>query len=356
MARKRKPLSIGVLGFGHWGPNYVRNFSRVKNARVKSVCDIDPRRREALVDMFPHIRSEDNFRAVLKDPEINAVVIATPASTHHRFVKESLLAGKDVLCEKPLCDSADLAWELDKLARKRKKILSVGHVFRFNDGVEEIRKQLTAKRLGKVYYIHIKHTNLGPVRTDVNVVWDLAPHDISILYHVLGTWPLEVSATGFAIFKNKREDFAFISLRYPGEILCHLHVSWIEPAKIRQMIVVGEKKMAIWDDIALNPIEIHEKWLEKEAFYRDFGEFQLIPKVGPISIPRVVMSEPLLELCKDFIQSAIKRRQPRVSAREGVNNSTIIEDINKSIALRGKPIEVKYAERRTRSRQARGRQ
>ncbi len=338
-----KPLSIGVIGFGHWGPNYVRNFSLIKNTKVKAVCEVDAKRLKVLKDMFPQIVATKDCRDILNDDEIKCVVIATPARTHYDLIREALLAQKDVLAEKPLCDSSTKAKKLATLAEKQKRILAVGHVFRFNEGIQKAKEQIEKNIVGEVYYIDIKRTNLGPVRTDVNVVWDLAPHDISILYHVLGEWPHEVSANGVDIFDNGREDFAFISLRYPNNILCHLHVSWIEPKKIRQMVIVGKKKMIIWDDIATNPIEIHEKWLAKESFYRDFGEFQLIPKEGPIFIPRLSMSEPLKNLCEHFFECVTSRKKPLTDAEEGVKNTIVIEAINKSINLRGKPVAIKYS-------------
>lgn len=342
MSDKNNRVSIGVIGFGHWGPNYVRHFCLNRDTAVKTVCDLDQNRAEALQELSPQSAFTRDPRVILEDKDIDCVVVATPAATHYTLVKDALNAGKNVLCEKPLCDSSAKAAELVELAERKNRILAVGHVFRYNTGIQEVADRVAKGEIGKIYYIHLRHTNLGPIRPDVNVVWDLAPHAVSIFFHIFQSWPEEVIATGTPIFNNQREDFAFISLRFPGNILCHLHVSWIEPRKVRQMVVVGEKKMIIWDDVGINPLEIHEKSLAREAFYRDFGEFQLIPKVGPTYLPVVARSEPLKNLCRDFVESVITGKEPLVGGEEGVKNTAVIEAINKSLASGGKPVVIEY--------------
>ncbi len=342
MKTGNKQITVGLIGFGHWGPNYVRNFNLNPNAVVKTVCDLDRERQETLRELSPASVFTDERADILEDGDIDCVVIATPATTHHQLVKEALLAGKDVLCEKPLADATVRARELARLAAEKNRILGVGHVFRYNNSVQAAAERIGKGDLGRVHYIHFRHTNLGPIRADVNVVWDLAPHAISIFFHIFRKWPERVTAVGKAIFNNRREDFAFITLHYPGDLICHLHVSWIEPQKIRKMVVVGEKKMLIWDDIGTNPLEIHEKTLTREAFYRDFGEFQLIPKVGPTYLPALARSEPLKNLCNDFLDAVRSRKNPLAAADEGAKNTAVIEAVNKSISQGGEPIDVTY--------------
>lgn len=339
---QNKQICFGVIGFGHWGPNYVRNFGLLKDVKVKTVCEIDEGRLKILKDMFPDIHPTKDYQVILNDTEIECVVVATPASSHYPLIKEALLAQKDVLAEKPLCISSEEAKELQNLSEKQNRILMVGHVFRFNKGIQKLKEYIEEDFIGKIFYIHITHTNLGPIRSDVNVAWDLAPHDISILFHILGKWPLELNANGVSIFDNEREDFAFVSLKYSGNLLVHIHLSWIEPKKIRQMVIVGGKKMIIWNDHPTNPIEIHEKWVDKEPFYKDFGEFQLIPKQGSILVPRVILTEPLRSLCINFLKSVRERKTPFVNAEEGVKNTTVIEAINKSIKSRGGSVAINY--------------
>lgn len=342
MSRKEK-VSIGVIGYGHWGPNYVRNFALNPETMVKTVCDIDEGRLQSLNNIFPEIKTTSDYREIMEDREIQGVVIATPASSHYKLVKEALLADKDVLAEKALCTVKAEAMELASLAEKRGRILTVGHVFRFNNGIEKVREYIQDASLGKIYYIHMTHTNLGPIRPDVNVVWDLAPHGISILFHILNAWPLEVNARGLSIFNNEREDFSFISLKYPQDVHCQIHVSWIDPKKVRRMIIVGEKKMLVWNDVSNNPIEIHDKWVKKETFYRDFGEFQLIPREGPIFIPRISLKEPLKNFCSHFIECVVERKKPLVDGEEAANNIAVIEAINRAMKIEEGGIEIAYS-------------
>jgi predicted dehydrogenase len=335
-------IHVGVIGCGQWGPNHVRNFSHLSGSRALMCADLSEKRLRVMKETFRNIRPTRDHREILNHPKIDAVVIATPTATHYRLVKESLLAGKDVLCEKPLCLKVDEARELVRLAKRRKRILMVGHVFLFNPGIRKL-KQLVAKgQCGRIYYIHSERTNLGPFRTDVNSVWDLAAHDVSIFNYLLSAMPREVSARGGRYLQKHLEDVAFISLVYPMGILVNIHVSWLDPRKVRQITVVGDKKMVIWDDLDhMGPIKIYNRQVEQHNFYETFGEFYLLAKEGSITIPRVESYEPLKTQDAHFLECVAKRKKPLTDGASALDAVRILCAIEASLARKGVPVPVR---------------
>lgn len=304
-------IGIGLIGYGHWGPNHARTFNALPDCAVRAVADADERRRAAAARALPTARVSADFREMLADPEVHAVVVATPLTTHHGLVKEALLAGKDVLVEKPICYTAHEADELVELAAREDRVLMCGHIFLFNAGVNRLREYIRDGTLGRVYYMAATRTNLGPLRTDVNALYDLGSHDVSIFHYLLDGRPREVAAWGEAYLQHDVEDVAFSCLEYPNRTLCHMHVSWLNPRKERTLVVVGEKKMVVWDDMqTLESLRLYDKGLMQEPYYDSFGHFQLVLRDADILIPKLKAEEPLRAQDTHFLDCVRERKTP----------------------------------------------
>jgi predicted dehydrogenase len=332
-------LQVAVIGCGHWGPNHIRNFASHQHAQVVSCADLDPSRLQLVRELFPSVETTDDVQQILTDPRVQAVVIATPTVTHFDLTKRALAAGKHVLCEKPLATASDEAGELRALARDTSRVLMVGHVFLFNAGIVKLRDLVASGDLGRLYYLHATRTNLGPVRQDVDCVWDLATHDISIFNSLLGSVPVEVSASGTQFLQDGRADVAFITLTYPEKVLANIRVSWLDPKKVRQITVVGEQKMVTWDDMASGvPITIYDKGAPREPFYTTFGEFQLVTREGNMVIPKVPAGEPLGAQTDYFIACVRAGRIELSGPSDGLQVVRVLEAITKSMAAQGAPV------------------
>jgi predicted dehydrogenase len=343
MSSPSSSVRVGVIGFGQWGPNHVRNFSLLDGCEVVRVCDSSETRLNAARKFLRGVAVTTNPADITAAADIDAVVVATPTSTHFALVKAALEAGKDVLCEKPLAQTAAECRELADLAHKRGRILMVGHVFLYNAGVLHLKTDLDRGELGRVYYMDAVRTNLGPVRKDVGAIYDLASHDISIFNFLLGTQPLEVSATGNSVLVSGIEDVGFLTLYYPGNIVCHAHASWLNPRKVRQITIVGDQKMAVWDDMNnLEPIRYYDKGVTADH-YTSFGEFQMILRDGQIVIPKVKMSEPLQRQDSEFIASVRSRRAPVADARLGLAVVLVMEAAMESLKNHGRAAKVALA-------------
>lgn len=336
-------INIGVIGCGHWGPNHIRNFANFPNSQVVAVADLDSNRLKQIPKQYPGVTVEKDYMKVLEKEDVDAVIISTPTKTHYRITKDALDANKHILCEKPLCQTVEEGEELAALAEKKGLILMVGHVFLFNPGIIKLKELLKFNDLGKIYYLAATRTNLGPIRNDVNSVYDLASHDISIFNFLLDSPPLEVSAVGMSFLQRGIEDVTFISMKYPNDILANIRVSWLDPKKVRQITVVGDKKMASWDDLAnVGPVMVFDKGVLREPYYEDYGEFQLLAREGDAIIPRVRMEEPLRAQARYFL-SCLERKSIEVSdGRNGLDVVRVITAVTKSISVGGHPIKVEH--------------
>jgi predicted dehydrogenase len=334
------PVRVGVIGFGQWGPNHVRNLSMMEGVEVRRVCDSAESRLQTARTLFRHALCTSNPRDILDAPDIDAVVIATPTSTHFPLVSAALQAGKDVLCEKPLAPTSAECRQLLALAAARQRILMVGHVFLYNAGILHLKADLDRQLLGKIYYMDAVRTNLGPVRTDVGTILDLASHDISIFNYLLGAHPVAVAATGRCVLQKGIEDVAFLTLHYPGDIVCHAHVSWLNPRKVRQLTIVGDSKMSVWDDMNnLEPIRYYDKGITA-SHYASFGEFHMILRDGQITIPKVHLSEPLMKQDTDFIACVRSRRAPVSDGQCALSVVLALETAMESLGAAGKLVPV----------------
>jgi predicted dehydrogenase len=331
-------IRIGIVGFGAWGPNHVRTFRAQEGCRVTMVADRSPERLAACQKQFPGTPTTDDADKLIDSPDVDAVVVATTLVTHHELIGKALLAGKDVLSEKPLTQRSNQALELTQLAEEKKLVLMVGHVFLYNPGILYLKGQIDGGELGRLYYIDTVRTNLGPIRQDVGAIYDLASHDISICNFLLGGQPAEVSANAaYYLQDGTVEDVGFITLVYPNNVICNLHVSWLDPRKVRQLTAVGDKKMAVWDDMNTSePVRIYDKGVSSERKYTTFGEFHLILRDGNILIPKVRMFEPLVLQDTDFLSAVRKRVAPQSDGRYGLAVVRVLEAALESIQARGR--------------------
>ncbi len=333
-------IRIGIIGCGYWGINYVRVFSELPEVSVSRVCDTSDERLLKMHRKFPYVFPTKLIDELLADAEVDAVVVATEASTHYNIAKECLLNNKHVLVEKPLTTTVEEGEELVKLAEERNLKLMVGHTFLYNSSVRKIKEYLSDDNIGSIYYLKATRTHLGLIRQDVNAIWDLAPHDISIFSFLLDSQPLWVSAVG-GNFLNGRPDVGFLTLGYPQNILGHIHVSWINSNKVREISVVGSNKRIVFDDInSMESVRIFEKGAAMTGEADSFGEFQLQLRDGDILSPRINTSEPLKNQCSHFISCVYNDHSPLTDGINGLNVIRVMEAINSSLEKRGAPVEI----------------
>ncbi|MDZ7374213.1 MAG: Gfo/Idh/MocA family oxidoreductase [candidate division KSB1 bacterium] len=335
-------IGIAVIGCGHWGPNHIRIFRSLPEAEVLWAVDIDKTRRERVQTLFPGLAIAADPALALQDPKVDAVVVATPTKTHFELVRESLAAGKHVLCEKPLCTNKREGLELLRMAMAKGRLLMVGHVFLFNPGILKVKELVDAGEVGQLQYLSATRTNLGPIRNDVNAAYDLATHDVSIFNYLLGQKPELVSATGASFLQPGVEDVVFISLRYPGGIWANIRASWLDPKKVRQMTVVGTKKMVTWDDLELtSPVAVYDKGANAVQEYADYGEFLRITMwEGDVLLPKVQMQEPLKNQNQYFLECLRSGRVERSGPEFSLEVVEVLEAIEQSLRNHGSPVRI----------------
>lgn len=330
-----------VVGAGHWGPLHVRVFNALPGARVTAVVDSDRKRLERVRQLHPGTTCATDLAKVLKSPRADAVVIATPSSTHFDLVRRCLEAGLHVLCEKPLCLKASEALKLGALARRKKRVLMTGHVFLFNAGIVKLKELADSGELGDIRYLSFTRTNLGPIRSDVNVAYDLASHDVSIANWLLGAGPVRVSATGAVFLQKGVQDVVFASLAYPKGALAHIHASWLNPKKVRQLTVVGSKKMVVWDDLELNtPLAVYDRGAQVTPEYSSYGEFLRVSMWdADVRLPKVRAEEPLKVQNEHFLEAVRTGRVGRSDPAFSAGVVRALEAVDASLARNGAPVE-----------------
>ncbi len=339
-------VHVAVVGAGHWGPNLINNFQSSGRSSVSYVVDRDSDRLAAVAQRFPGVVTSRNFDDAANDAAVDAVVIATPTRTHFDLAKRALEAGKHVLVEKPLTDSLESSEALCELAQRVERILMVGHVFVYNPAARQVKHYITTGELGRIYYISMVRTNLGPIRVDVDAAWDLAAHDISVASYWLDATPSSVSAIGGAWVNPGVADAVFATLRYPGDVLVNLHASWLNPRKARDITVVGDKKMLTFDDVNLaEPLRIYDKQVmdqRSQPVYTDsFASFRMSVRDGDITVPRVpMMSEPLRNECEHFLDCVIQGTPPLSGGKEGLAVVRALDAISQSLREGGREIRL----------------
>ena len=336
-----KQLGVAVIGCGYWGMNYVRIFNELTESRVVAVCDQSADRLKEAARRFPGVYLTTEVDDAASQPSVDAVVVCTEATTHFNVTRRLLLAGKHVLVEKPLTTIAADSEKLIDLAESNSAILMVGHTFLFNAGVRKV-KEYVQQAGGRVYYLYARRTNLGPIRRDVNALWDLAPHDIAIFNYLLDSTPQWVSAVGGRVLRNCRDDVGFISLGYPDNVLAHVHVSWADPDKAREVVVVKSDKRIVFNDLnGVEQVRVFEKGVstvEQEPL--NYGEFRFEIRDGDIISPRIEPVEPLKNQCRHFLECVRTGKRPVSSGVEGRDVVRVLEAVNRSIESKGLQVEV----------------
>ncbi len=332
------PIQVGLVGYGYWGPNLARNFHQLPDASLAAVADVDEKRLAEAARLY-HARTHADYRALLADAAIDAVAIASPARLHYEMVCAALEAEKHVLVEKPLAMSSSEARQLIALAERQGRVLMVGHTFEHNPAVWKIRELVEGRAIGQLYYIYANRVNLGRVQQDINALWSIAPHDISILLYVLGAMPLEVSARGARYLNAGVEDVVFATLTFPDQVLAHVHASWLDPSKTRRMTVVGSEKMIIYDDVDSEAkLRIYDKGVYRHG--SAFGEAQLKVHSGDIHIPKIDMSEPLRNECVHFLECVREGKRPRTDGENGLRVIRVLEAAQESLAQNGAAVKI----------------
>ena len=324
-------VRIGLIGCGYWGPKLLRNFQSLESSKAIYACDLRQNVLDEIKRAYPGIRTTTDYRDLLRS-DIDAMVIATPVSTHYRLASEALAMGKHVLVEKPMASSSSECEKLIELARHMGLTLMVGHTFEYNPAVEMLRDIIRSGEIGEVFYVSTTRTNLGLFQPDINVVWDLAPHDLSILMFILDRKPTSVSVTGAAYVQPGIQDVARMTVDFDGGTQAHCHLSWLDPNKVRQVTVVGSRRMVVYDDVAPHEkIKIYDKGVEVPERTADFHEFQLSYRYGDITIPRVPWHEPLALECAHFAECIMQNQVPRSSGEVGLTVVKILESADKSL-------------------------
>ncbi len=333
-------VNVAIVGYGYWGPNLVRNYLEVPGAAIELVCDERVSQLEKLHARYPSLPVTQSYEEVLRSEEVDAVVLATPISTHYPLARAALEAGKHVFVEKPMTAEAAQAAELVALAGKLGLTLMVGHTFVYSPPVRKVADYIHSGELGDIYFIATSRVNLGLHQRDVSVVWDLAPHDISILGYWLGEAPSSVSVTGRACINPDLADVAFINLRYPSGVVAEVQVSWLSPVKLRRTLVVGSRKMLVYDDTeSVEKVKVFDHGVD----YReptDFGEFQLSYRTGDIIAPKIANTEPLFIEAQEFVEAVSNGGRPLTDGRAGLEVVATVEAAERSLVSGGCEVPV----------------
>jgi len=306
-------LKISQIGVGYWGPNLLRNMFANKHCKVKTVVDLSKERRNFVNELYPSIKVSNKIEDIINDSDIEAVVISTPVATHFEISKSCLESGKHILVEKPMALTTNEIKQLDELAKKNDLVAMVGHTFLYNSSVRYVKKLIDSNELGDIRYIYSQRVNLGRIRSDVDAMWNLAPHDISIIQYWLNEEdPIEVNRFGQSFVQDNIDDVVFLNILYRGGIIANIHVSWLDPHKIRKMTVVGSKKMVVYDDIAKNKVIIYDKGIDRMAIlgenmdFDDATSFSFTHRSGKVEIPDINWEEPLKKEIEHFIECITK--------------------------------------------------
>jgi predicted dehydrogenase len=313
----RRTVTLAQVGCGYWGPNLLRNFTALAGCVVKYVVDASADRRRFVAAAFPKTQAMEHLQPVLADAEVDGVIIATPAASHFELTMSALEAGKHVFVEKPLATSVGEVDDIDRLAQARGRVVMVGHTFLFNPAVRHVRRLIEDGELGEVRYIYSQRLNLGRIRSDIDALWNFAPHDVSIIQYWLGNpEPLSIARQGMAYVQDGVEDVVFLNLVYPGKVIANIHVSWLDPQRVRKMVVVGSRKMVVYDDVAEEKIAIFDKGIDRRATLGEHMDFDqthgagLRYRSGDILLPNIEFREPLQIEAEHFAECVRTGRRP----------------------------------------------
>jgi predicted dehydrogenase len=340
-------LVLAQVGCGYWGPNLLRNFSALPRCSVKYVVDSSAERRAFVEANFPSSCAIETHQTVLEDPSVDGVVIATPAASHFSLAKDALDAGKHVFVEKPLATKVAEVDELSSRATKQNLVVMTGHTFVYNSAVRYVKRLIDAGELGELRYIYSQRLNLGRIRSDIDALWNFAPHDISIIQYWLGDpEPISIGRQGMAYMQEGIDDVVFLNLEYPGKVIANIHVSWLDPQKVRKMIIVGSRKMVVYDDIAENKLVIYDKGIDRRAILGENMDFdnpegpQFDYRSGDILMPKVKFAEPVRVEAEHFVNCIRNSQEPLT----GLSHArTVVSILERARPLNGEVIHENFA-------------
>lgn len=338
-----KQIKVGVVGCGYWGPNLVRNFRSVPDCTLKVMCDLDEQRLKHLRSLYPEVDGETDYGHMLNGIGLDAVVIATSVRSHYPLARASLLAGKHTFIEKPMAASGEECEELIEIAQKNGLVLMVGHTFLYSPAVRKIKEIVDRGDIGDIRYISARRLNLGLFQKDINVAWDLAPHDISIIQHIMGDQPVTINCRGTAHVTPGIEDVTIMCLTFPNQKTAIIHNSWLDPRKVREMTIVGSRRMIVYDDMApLEKIRIFDTRVERPPHYDTFAEFHYAYHYGDVYIPYIKQEEPLKVECQHFLDCIRTGNTPLTSGKRGLELVQILEASSESLKRGGGPVDLPF--------------
>lgn len=338
-------LNIGVVGYGYWGPNIARNFHAVAGAQLMAVSDFSEKRLALAQNHYPFIKGYRDPMELIRSTDIDAVAIVTPVFAHHEMAKAALLAGKHIFVEKPFTSTSDQARELIDLAAKKNLRIMVDHTFLFTGAVRKIKEVIDSGELGKLLFYDSVRVNLGLFQHDVNVIWDLAPHDLSIMAHVIDKKPVALAAHGTVHFGGTHEDIAYLCIEFEGNaFIAHFHVNWLSPVKVRQTLISGDRKMLVWDDLSPDEkVKIYDRGVDVKAADEDKdGTYQLLVsyRSGDVHIPKLEATEALKAEAQYFLECVEKSVEPFNNGEAGLQVVRLLEAADESLANGGRRIEL----------------
>jgi len=327
-ANTAQPIRVGVAGLGYWGPNLARNFGAIGDCELAWLCDASIQARERLAPSFPGARTTGELEDLLGDPELDAIVLATPVPTHASLAARVAAAGKHCFVEKPLATTAADAERAVAAAERAGKILMVGHLLEYHPAVDRLKELIDSGELGELYYVYGNRLNLGKLRSDENALWSLGAHDVSVILHLIGEEPAECSAHGESYVREGVQDVVFCYLRFPSGVSAHLHLSWLDPHKERRLTVVGARRMATFDDMQIEgKLTVYDKGFDEDT--RSWGEY--IARTGDIFSPRIGNAEPLRLECEHFLQCVRTGATPRSDGHSGLRVVRVLEQLQRTL-------------------------
>jgi len=336
-------IGVGVIGYGYWGPNLVRNFSEAAGARVVAVSDLRSERLDQLRLRYPNIKDTKDYRDLLADPAIDAIVIATPVSTHFDLAIQALYAGKHVLVEKPITATSEQGERLLEEAERHKRVLMVDHTFVYSGAVQKIRELLDAERLGRLYYYDSVRVNLGLFQQDVSVLWDLAVHDVSIMQYVLKERPSAVSAVGMAHVPGKPKDIAYVNCFFDSNLIAHFHVNWLSPVKVRRTLIGGDRQMIVYDDLEPSEaVKVYNRGITLTDGVEGLYQLLVSYRTGDMWAPQLDRTEALRTEALHFLDCIQSGKRPLTDGRVGLRVVKILEAATLSAGQRGRPVELAW--------------
>lgn len=341
MARVEDGTRVGIIGCGYWGPNLIRNFYESPKSNLVAVSDLKPERLRFVQKTYPLVRTFSDYHELF-DLNLDAIVVATPPMTHYSIAREVIESGHHVMIEKPMTLQSEHARDLIQLAKEHERVLMVGHAFEYNQAVQKLKNIIDQGEIGAIHYIDCARLNLGLYQSGVNVLWDLAPHDVSILCYILGMEPLWVTAQGARCIRNDIYDVVYMNLMFPDNIMAHVHVSWLDPCKVRRVTVVGSKKMVIFNDVENDKIKIIDKGVFSPTASATFADFQYSYRNGDILIPSMRLVEPLRLETEHFVDCIVNQTSPATNGEDGLRVVKVLEAAQRSLENHAREEGIEY--------------